>query len=449
MAVSAFALAAFSTTSKASLRSALNFGITNSVGAVMVLIAIALLYRHTGALNLAAMGRALSSAGPLGPDVVLAFALLTTGLLIKAAVVPFHFWLVDTASSAPLPLAMVLAGLLDALGVYGVARVYWTVFASPLASHHQVVEAVLIALGALSAAVGAAMALVLADARRRLGFVMVNHTGILLVGVGALSASGLAGAVVYAIGDGAAKVALFVGVSLVAMASSGARRSGRAILLAGGLALAGLPIFATGLAKSAMEDAAAKAGFPWVVPVLFLAAVVSGAAVFDVALNAGPNAGRAGAAPPVAGAEEQRAAAPARHGWRLPALLGSSLLAASVAALTLGRWATRAAEVFVDAYGYQQRVFGGPLATGLVVEPKTIGLSVAGGLVDILSALAAVALAWWVAARRRSRVGNRVDVGSRVVAIASRLHDGTIGDSMAWVTVGTAVVALVFAVRLG
>ena len=56
MAVSGFGLAAYHTEDRAGLRGALNFGITNSLGAFFVLAGIALLYGRTGALNLAQIG---------------------------------------------------------------------------------------------------------------------------------------------------------------------------------------------------------------------------------------------------------------------------------------------------------------------------------------------------------------------------------------------------------
>ena len=123
MSVSAYALTAYRIERPASLQGALTFAMTNSVGAVMILFGIALLYGRTGALNLAQVGEALA-ARPSDGLVVVAFALITGGFLVKAAIVPFHFWLADAYAVAPTPAAIVFTGVMSDLGIYAVARIY-------------------------------------------------------------------------------------------------------------------------------------------------------------------------------------------------------------------------------------------------------------------------------------------------------------------------------------
>lgn len=62
MSVAAFSLAGYKIEEEGSLQGALNFAITNSIGAFLILSGIALLYGRTGALNLAQIGESLAGA---------------------------------------------------------------------------------------------------------------------------------------------------------------------------------------------------------------------------------------------------------------------------------------------------------------------------------------------------------------------------------------------------
>lgn len=444
MAVSAFALCAFSTGELGALRSALNFAITNSIGAFLVLIGIAVLYRRTGALNLAQIGHTLTRAGTLDRAGIVAFALLSAGFLIKAAVVPFHFWLVDTATSAPIPLVMILAGILDTLGVYGVARIYWTVFAGPLAGDHRGVQTLLISLGALTAVTAGALSLLFREPRRRIAFVMVAHTGIVLIGIGCLSARGVAGAAIYAASDGAVKVALFIGLTLLGAATTDptptdpgrehrTRRAGLAILTVGGLATAGFPLFATGLGKASIEDAATAAGYPWVTAVVVVAAACTGAAVLNIAANA-----RTGLRAEPAHLD--------RHRWVPLFGLATGVLGLAALAATAGRWAATAAVEFVNTAAYQQRVlYGTPVR--VPASAARMVLSTNGFVFDLVAVAAAVALGTETCRHAVRRIGRSYTL-SQVWAAGRRVHDGSIGDSAAWATLGVATIAVVLATSL-
>jgi multicomponent Na+:H+ antiporter subunit D len=413
MAVSGFGLAAYRTEDRAGLRGALNFGITNSLGAFFVLAGIALLYGRTGALNLAQIGRQLAADGKVDRLVIVAFTVIVVGFLIKAAVVPFHFWLIDTASSAPLPLTIILAGVLDAMGLYAVARVYWTVFAPVFAGRDAPVQATLMTIGVTTALLAAVPSLGARQYQRRLAFVMVSHTGIQLIGIACLSALGVAGFAVYAVADGLVKAALFGGISLLGRESrSGEEQKGAsglpiALVGAGGLAVAGLPLFGTGLGKAVIEDAARGAGYAWVIPVLVVASALTGAAVLDVALTALDN----------------------REGWSVAhgriAMMSAALLGLAIAVrFALIGWALPAATRFVH-----------PTAPS---PPRSVGLSAGSWVLDLVGVAGAVILA--VALRRSSR--------NWPVTVLLRLHTGSIGDSAAWVTVGAAGVGMALAFAL-
>ena len=121
MGVVAYALTGYRVEEARAVQGALVFGVVNSLGAYTTLLGIGLLYARTGELGLAQIGSALD-AHPGGPDalVIAAFVLVVTGLLVKAAAVPFHFWLADAHAVAPTPVCMLLSGVMVELGVYGI-----------------------------------------------------------------------------------------------------------------------------------------------------------------------------------------------------------------------------------------------------------------------------------------------------------------------------------------
>src|SRR5690349_19874693 len=83
-----------------------------------------------GALNLAQIGRELS--GNADTLVLAAFSFIICGFLVKAAIVPFHFWLADAHAVAPTPVCVLFSGIMVEIGLYAVVRIYWTMFSGAL-----------------------------------------------------------------------------------------------------------------------------------------------------------------------------------------------------------------------------------------------------------------------------------------------------------------------------
>src|SRR5579864_5272897 len=264
MSASAFALCGYKVEEPESMQGALNFAITNTVGAFLVLSGIGLLYGRTGALNMAQIGRTLG--GNLDGLVITAFVFIMAGFFIKAAVFPFHFWLADAHAVAPTPVCVLFSGVMVELGLYAIARVYWSVFGHAL-GHRAAISHVFLALGLLTAVAGAVFCFRERHIKRMLAFSTISHAGMFLIGIALLTPLGLAGAAVYVIGHGLVKGALFLCTGIVlhrlgsvnepSLHSRGLplRVTGVVFTLAG-LGLADLPPFATFLGKGWIEVSA-------------------------------------------------------------------------------------------------------------------------------------------------------------------------------------------------
>jgi multicomponent Na+:H+ antiporter subunit D len=120
--LSAAALVALQST-RAALEAALRYLLVGLLGSLFYLMAIVIIYRSHGTLDLTQIAASASNGLP---DQV-AMILITIGLLLKIALFPLHFWLPQAHANAPTPVSAILSALVVKASLYVLIKFWFEV----------------------------------------------------------------------------------------------------------------------------------------------------------------------------------------------------------------------------------------------------------------------------------------------------------------------------------
>jgi NADH-quinone oxidoreductase subunit M len=125
---------------------------------------------------------------------------------IKAPLWPFHTWLPDAAKAASPGTSVLLLGVLDKVGTYGMIRFCIKLF--PDAS--KTFTPLIITLALISIIYGAFMAIGQRDIKGLIAFTSISHFGFITMGIFAMTTQGMSGATLYMVNHGFSTAALFL-----------------------------------------------------------------------------------------------------------------------------------------------------------------------------------------------------------------------------------------------
>ncbi|HUD79156.1 MAG TPA: NADH-quinone oxidoreductase subunit M [Streptosporangiaceae bacterium] len=125
---------------------------------------------------------------------------------IKAPVFPFHTWLPDAAASAQPGAAVILVGVLDKVGTFGMIRYCLDLF--PNGAHY--FTPLVLVLAVIGILYGAIVAIGQRDMKRLIAYTSVSHMGLITLGIFAMTSEGQTGATLYMVNHGFATGALFI-----------------------------------------------------------------------------------------------------------------------------------------------------------------------------------------------------------------------------------------------
>ena len=125
---------------------------------------------------------------------------------IKAPLWPFHTWLPDAAKESTPATAVLLIGVLDKVGTFGMIRYLLPIF--PAASEFY--APLVIALAVIGIIYGALVALGQTDMKRLFAYSSMSHFGFIALGIFVFTTWSMTGATLYMLGHGLATAALFL-----------------------------------------------------------------------------------------------------------------------------------------------------------------------------------------------------------------------------------------------
>ncbi len=200
----------------------------------------------------------LVTAAPRMPPILMqaAFLLILIGLGTKVGLVPMHTWLPDAHSQAPSPVCALLSGIETTSILYVILRLFPVMQAVPSAH----AETWAIVLGLISVGTAAFLLLQVKDYKRLFAFSTVEHMGIILAAIGLGGSAADYGAMQQIVSHSVTKSLCFfaagaalmaVGTPEIAAVRGLIRRSPLvgAVLIFGGLAIAGAPPMAVFLSE--------------------------------------------------------------------------------------------------------------------------------------------------------------------------------------------------------
>jgi NADH-quinone oxidoreductase subunit M len=139
------------------------------------------------------------------------FPFLFVGFGIFTALFPFHTWVPDGHSSAPTAASMFLAGISMKLGGYGCLRV--AVLLMPDAAREY--SPVIILLATIAIVYGAFATMMQKDLKYINAYSSISHCGFILLGIGMLTRTAIAGAVMQMISHGLMTALFFAAIGMI------------------------------------------------------------------------------------------------------------------------------------------------------------------------------------------------------------------------------------------
>ena len=194
-----------------SQEAALKYFLLGSFASAFFLFGAAFLYGASGSITLSGIRQAVVGGSGNNIFLLIGIVFMSVGLLFKVGAVPFHAWTPDVYQGAPTPITAFMAAATKLAAFGAMLRIFYTAFANAEWNWRPIIMVVAIATMAL----GSLVAIAQRDVKRMLAYSSIAHAGFLLLGVYALSQSGLRASIFYLATYGVTTIGAFALVTLI------------------------------------------------------------------------------------------------------------------------------------------------------------------------------------------------------------------------------------------
>ena len=185
MSIPLFLLTGFLKRDAVAPEAALKFFLVGTASSALIVYGMSFVYGVTGSTALEAIPPAMADGHPL---MMLGMSLLLAGLGFKIAAFPFHMWAPDTYEAASTPFVAWLAVAPKAAGFIAIIRLY----VEGVGSAALIWMPAIAMLAGMTIVTGNLMAIPQQNIKRLLAYSGIAHIGYMLIGLAALSSSGVA-----------------------------------------------------------------------------------------------------------------------------------------------------------------------------------------------------------------------------------------------------------------
>lgn len=268
-----------------SLVAAVQYLVINCVGSGLFLMGLTLLYTCTGQLLMPGMDQAvqaLAATGTYRVPLLVAVALVCTGLAVKSALFPFYGWLPNAYASATTSGSAVQSGLISKGYVILLIKFIYRVFTLEVMRDLHILQ-VLFVLGLIGMIMASVRACQEVTIKRMLGYSSAAQIAYIFMGIGMGTEAGIAAACYQILTHTVTKPMLFTAAGTLIRSAHGnkniyaLRGTGRKNPVAGlgftvgGLSLIGIPLLGGFAAKYYLGMAAMSEPSTMLVVLLVLA----------------------------------------------------------------------------------------------------------------------------------------------------------------------------------